>query len=104
MSDYSHLWEGRLFWDKKEILTGRIEWLDGGIRRHAVKLHTDPLTQDQISQIGSANLNLRLTFLDDEGNAYGIEEGTIRADGGLREGDRYVFLKCTSEDGWKIGA
>lgn len=104
MSDYSHLWEGRLFWEKKEILTGRIEWLDGGTKRHAIKLHTDPLTKEQISQIGSANLELKLAFEDDEGRHHGLEEGTIRADDGLREGEECVFLRCTSEDGWKIGS
>lgn len=101
MGNYDHLETGRLYWHDGLILTGKIQWLySKGGNPTALWLHTDPITQDQINQIGTAHLDLKLTFVD--GKASGLEEGTMRAEGGQHVGDTRIFIECTNPDGWPL--
>lgn len=102
MGDYDDLWEGKLYAGGKHVTNGRIQWLMQGPKYTGMKFHTPPLTAQQIYDIGS--YPLKMAVFPSEEKTIGLDEGTMRADGGLREGQRTVVIMCTTYEGWSIDA
>ncbi|MFG3340546.1 hypothetical protein [Glycomyces sp. NPDC048151] len=101
MDQHDQLLEGNLYWADRHILTGRIEWLFQGGNYAAIRLHVNPLTKQQVDLIGDAHLGLKLAFQIGDTH-YGLEEGTMRIDAGLRPGAEEVMIFSTGDDGWKL--